>query len=91
MKCPIACRSARGRQNHAAISDGSAGFCTVSVDGSQLGAGYGRPTPAGLAAIERLAPFAGALDTTYEKDGFARFDAPWAGGVSSVRRRAARE
>jgi D-cysteine desulfhydrase len=35
------------------------------VDGSQLGPGYGRPTPAGLAAIERLAPFAGALDTTY--------------------------
>lgn len=37
----------------------------LRVDGSQLGAGYGRPTPAGLAAIERLGPFASALDTTY--------------------------
>jgi D-cysteine desulfhydrase len=35
------------------------------VDGSQLGRGYGRPTPAGLAAIERLAPFSAVLDTTY--------------------------
>lgn len=35
------------------------------VDGSQLGAGYGRATPAGLAAIERLGPLACALDTTY--------------------------
>jgi D-cysteine desulfhydrase len=35
------------------------------VDGSQLGAGYGRPTAAGLLAIERLEPFASALDTTY--------------------------
>jgi len=39
-----------------------AGLC---VDGSQIGEGYGRPTPAGLAAIERLGPFASALDTTY--------------------------
>ncbi|HTV20797.1 MAG TPA: pyridoxal-phosphate dependent enzyme [Polyangiaceae bacterium] len=37
----------------------------LSVDGSQLGPGYGRPTVAGLAAIERLGPFAAALDTTY--------------------------
>jgi D-cysteine desulfhydrase len=35
------------------------------VDGSQLGSGYGKPTAAGLAAIERLAPFSSALDTTY--------------------------
>lgn len=35
------------------------------VDGSQLGSGYGKPTAAGLAAIERLAPFSAALDTTY--------------------------
>lgn len=35
------------------------------VDGSQLGRGYGVPTPAGLAAIERLPPLAAALDTTY--------------------------
>jgi pyridoxal-phosphate dependent enzyme len=37
----------------------------LSVDGSQLGAGYGLPTPAGLEAIERLSPFSAALDTTY--------------------------
>jgi D-cysteine desulfhydrase len=35
------------------------------VDGSQLGSGYGRPTAAGLTAIERLSSFAVALDTTY--------------------------
>lgn len=35
------------------------------VDGSQIGKGYGKPTAAGIAAIERLAPFAPALDTTY--------------------------
>jgi D-cysteine desulfhydrase len=35
------------------------------VDGSQLGSGYGRPTAAGLAAIERLVWLAAALDTTY--------------------------
>ena len=35
------------------------------VDGSQLGRGYGQPTPAGLAAIDQLAPFSAALDTTY--------------------------
>ncbi|HWO11548.1 MAG TPA: pyridoxal-phosphate dependent enzyme [Polyangiaceae bacterium] len=35
------------------------------VDGSQLGRGYGLPTAAGLGAIERLAPFSAALDTTY--------------------------
>jgi D-cysteine desulfhydrase len=35
------------------------------VDGSQLGAGYGRPSAAGLAAIEALHPFSRALDTTY--------------------------
>jgi pyridoxal-phosphate dependent enzyme len=38
------------------------GLC---VDGSELGAGYGLPTPAGLRAIEQLAPFSAALDTTY--------------------------
>jgi pyridoxal-phosphate dependent enzyme len=37
----------------------------LHVDGSQLGAGYGLPTPAGLGAIERLTPFSAALDTTY--------------------------
>jgi D-cysteine desulfhydrase len=37
----------------------------LRVDGSQLGSGYGKPTAAGLAAIERLGPFATALDTTY--------------------------
>jgi hypothetical protein len=35
------------------------------VDGSQLGAGYGKPTAAGLAAIQQLSPFSAALDTTY--------------------------
>lgn len=37
----------------------------LRVDGSQLGSGYGQPTAAGLAAIQRLGPFAAALDTTY--------------------------
>ena len=37
----------------------------LSIDGSQLGPGYGRPTAAGRAAIERLGAFASALDTTY--------------------------
>jgi D-cysteine desulfhydrase len=37
----------------------------LRVDGSQLGKGYGQPTPAGLAAIERLGRLAEALDTTY--------------------------
>lgn len=37
----------------------------LRVDGSQLGAGYGLPTPAGLAAIAALEPFSRALDTTY--------------------------
>jgi D-cysteine desulfhydrase len=37
----------------------------LSVDGSELGAGYGRPTPAGLSAIERLGTLSSALDTTY--------------------------
>jgi D-cysteine desulfhydrase len=37
----------------------------LRVDGSQLGAGYGLPTPAGVRAIEQLAPFSAALDTTY--------------------------
>jgi D-cysteine desulfhydrase len=37
----------------------------LHIDGSQLGAGYGLPTPAGLAAIEALTPFSRALDTTY--------------------------
>ncbi len=37
----------------------------LEVDGTQLGAGYGLPTAAGLAAMERLGPFASALDTTY--------------------------
>jgi 1-aminocyclopropane-1-carboxylate deaminase/D-cysteine desulfhydrase-like pyridoxal-dependent ACC family enzyme len=37
----------------------------LRVDGSQLGEGYGQPTAAGLAAIERLGPLAAALDTTY--------------------------
>jgi hypothetical protein len=37
----------------------------LRVDGSQLGKGYGLPTAAGLAAIERLGPLAAALDTTY--------------------------
>jgi D-cysteine desulfhydrase len=37
----------------------------LEIDGSQLGAGYGLPTPAGISAIERLTPFSSALDTTY--------------------------
>jgi hypothetical protein len=37
----------------------------LRVDGSQLGSGYGQPTAAGLAAIEKLGPLAVALDTTY--------------------------
>ncbi len=37
----------------------------LEVDGAHLGAGYGRPSAAGLAAIERLRPFSAALDTTY--------------------------
>jgi D-cysteine desulfhydrase len=37
----------------------------LEVDGTQLGAGYGIPTAAGRAAMERLGPFASALDTTY--------------------------
>ncbi len=35
------------------------------IEGGYLGAGYGRPTPAGLRAIESLSPFSRALDTTY--------------------------
>jgi len=35
------------------------------VEGGYLGAGYGRPTPSGLRAIELLSPFSRALDTTY--------------------------
>ena len=35
------------------------------IDGGYLGAGYARPTPSGLCAIERLEPFSRALDTTY--------------------------
>jgi D-cysteine desulfhydrase len=37
----------------------------LEVDGRQLGAGYGRPTSAGLAVLERAGDFAPALDTTY--------------------------
>jgi D-cysteine desulfhydrase len=37
----------------------------LRVDGSQLGKGYGQPTAAGLAAIERLGSLEAALDTTY--------------------------
>jgi hypothetical protein len=37
----------------------------LRVDGSQLGKGYGQPTAAGLAAIERLGRLEAALDTTY--------------------------
>ncbi|HKO93345.1 MAG TPA: pyridoxal-phosphate dependent enzyme [Polyangiaceae bacterium] len=37
----------------------------LEVDGRQLGAGYGRPTPAGLAALARAGDLAPALDTTY--------------------------
>jgi D-cysteine desulfhydrase len=37
----------------------------LHIDGSQLGAGYGLPTPAGLAAIEAFTPIFRALDTTY--------------------------
>jgi hypothetical protein len=35
------------------------------IEGGYLGAGYGRATPAGSSAIERLQPFSRALDTTY--------------------------
>ena len=37
----------------------------LELDGSQLGAGYGRATRAGLDAIQRLSPFSFALDTSY--------------------------
>lgn len=37
----------------------------LELDGRQLGRGYGHPTPAGLAAIERSGSFSAALDTTY--------------------------
>lgn len=37
----------------------------LTVEGGYLGAGYGRPTPSGLRAIESLSPFSRALDTTY--------------------------
>ncbi len=37
----------------------------LQVEGGYLGRGYGRPSPAGLEAIERLRPFSAALDTTY--------------------------
>jgi hypothetical protein len=38
----------------------------LRVDPSQLGQGYGRLTPAGLAAIQALTPWSErALDTTY--------------------------
>lgn len=37
----------------------------LEIDGRQLGAGYGRPTLAGLAAAARAGAFAPALDTTY--------------------------
>jgi hypothetical protein len=37
----------------------------LELDGSQLGAGYGRATAAGVDAIERLSPFSFALDTSY--------------------------
>jgi D-cysteine desulfhydrase len=37
----------------------------LQLEGGYLGRGYGRPSPAGLAAIERLRPFSAALDTTY--------------------------
>jgi len=37
----------------------------LEIDGGQLGAGYGRPTAAGLAALQRAGAFAPALDTTY--------------------------
>lgn len=37
----------------------------LEVEGRYLGAGYGKPTAPGLAAVERLTPFSAALDTTY--------------------------
>lgn len=37
----------------------------LEIDGSQLGRGYGLPTEAGHAAIERLSPHSFALDTSY--------------------------
>jgi hypothetical protein len=37
----------------------------LELDPRQLGRGYGRPTPSGLALIERAGSLAAALDTTY--------------------------
>lgn len=38
---------------------------SLSVEGRYLGAGYGKPTAAGIAAMQRLARLPFALDTTY--------------------------
>jgi hypothetical protein len=37
----------------------------LEIEARELGRGYGRPTPAGLAVIQRAGEFAAALDTTY--------------------------
>jgi D-cysteine desulfhydrase len=37
----------------------------LEIDARELGQGYGRPTPAGLAVIQRAGAFSAALDTTY--------------------------
>lgn len=63
------------------------GLC---LDGSQIGAGYGLPTPAGLAAIAALEPFAAALDTTYSAKSVASLLARLRRGSSSGGRPPAR-
>jgi D-cysteine desulfhydrase len=45
----------------------------LTVDGRQLGGGYGRPTPAGLRALEAFDAHPIALDTTYSAKAAAAF------------------
>jgi len=45
----------------------------LEIDARELGRGYGRPTPAGLAVIQRAGAFARALDTTYSAKSAAGF------------------
>ena len=57
--------AARSGDHRAAIDDKTLAS-TLDVDGAQLGAGYGKPTPEGREAIALFARYAGfALDTTY--------------------------
>jgi D-cysteine desulfhydrase len=58
----------------------------LTVDGAQLGKGYGRPSPTASAAIARLEPFSRlALDTTYAAKAAAGLLARVDRGVPCVR------